>query len=305
MTGRRKVFIVGCGYVGRRLGHALSADHDVFGLVSSTKRLKSLRAARIEPLVLDIDRARRGDLSPVWIRDADLIYLVPPPHEGESDTRLDRFLQLLTERPTVFVYASTTAVYGDLGGGEATESTPVNPNTLRAQRRISAEHMTRVWCTENEVRRVVLRLPAIYGPGRLPLERLQRGEPCIREADSGIVNRIHVDDLIRICLAVLRNPDARGVYNASDGNAHRLTDYLKRVAAAAGLPPPPEVSIEEAQLTFTPERLSFMESSRRIGTQRLREELRVELQYTDVDAGIRASLEEEAAYRRRSKNIEQ
>lgn len=301
MTGRRKVFIAGCGYVGRRLGRILAAEHDVFGLVSSTKHVKSVRAVHIEPVVLDIDRARRGDLSPVWVRDADLIYLVPPPAEGESDARLDRFLQLLTEKPAVFVYASTTAVYGNGNGREVTESATVKPAAPRAQRRVSAEHMTRVWCTENEVRRVVLRLPAIYGPGRLPLDRLRRGEPTISEAECGLSNRIHVDDLVQACLAALRRPEARGVYNISDGHACTITEYLNRVAAIAGLPPPPQISLDEAQLTFTPERLSFFEGSRRISNKRMREELGVDLKYADMEAGIRASLEEEATYRRRKR----
>jgi nucleoside-diphosphate-sugar epimerase len=258
-----------------------------------------MRAAHIEPVALDIDRARRGDLSPVWIRDADLIYLVPPPRTGESDTRLDRFLQLLTEKPAVFVYASTTAVYGNTNGAEVTESAATSPTSARGQRRVSAEHMTRVWCTENEVRRVVLRLPAIYGPGRLPLDRLRRGEPTVRDADCSIVNRIHVDDLVQVILAALRNPHARGVYNVSDGNACTLTHYLNRVAAVADLPPPPQVGLDEAQLTFAPEHLAFFLDSRRISNQRLREELSVVLKYADLDAGIRASLEEEAKWKRK------
>ena len=69
-----------------------------------------------------------------------------------------------------FVYMSTTGVYGDMRGEMVDESTPVRPLTERARRRVSAEEMTRVWCNERRVRRVVLRVPGIYGPGRLPLE---------------------------------------------------------------------------------------------------------------------------------------
>lgn len=298
MSGRSRAFIVGCGYLGRRLGRELGRDQNVFGLVSSTRNIKWLRTLRIEPVVLDLDRAKPGDLSSSWVRKAALFYLVPPRPQGDSDVRLDRFLQLLPEKPRVFVYLSTTGVYGETNGQEVSESTPVNPTAARARRRVSAEHMTRVWCTENEVRRIVLRVPAIYGPGRLPLDRLRNGEPSIREAEAGVTNRIHVDDLVQICLSVADDASARGVYNVSDGNAHTLTEFLNRVAAAAELPPPPQISLDEAQLTFDPERLSFFES-RRVSNRRMREELGIQLKYADLDVGIRASLLEEASYNKK------
>ena len=72
---------------------------------------------------------------------------------------------------------STTGVYGDCRGALVDESTPVNPRTARARRRVNAEEMTRIWCHERQIRRVVLRVPGIYGPGRLPLQRLREGEP--------------------------------------------------------------------------------------------------------------------------------
>src|SRR5690606_34231472 len=108
-----------------------------------------------------------------------------------SDLRLDRFLHLAIVPPRTFVYMSTTGVYGDAGGELVDESTPVRPSTDRARRRVSAEEMTRVWCHERRVRRVVLRVPGIYGPERLPLERLRKSEPVVRPEDAGITNRIH------------------------------------------------------------------------------------------------------------------
>ncbi len=67
------------------------------------------------------------------------------------------------------------------------------------------------------------------------------------------------------------------------------------VAKAAGLPAPPQVSMEEAQLTFSPERLSFLNESRRVSNERMLKHLGVVLKYGDVEAGIRASLAGRAA----------
>jgi nucleoside-diphosphate-sugar epimerase len=284
--------IVGCGYTGQRLAHALRATHTVSAIVRSESSRDKLRAQNVSAAQIDLDTVS-ADTWPLKANQFDntwLFYLAPPPADGVSDSRLDRFLRRITGCPAVFVYMSTTGVYGNTNGAEVDESTAVNPQTDRAQRRMSAEHMTRVWCNENQVRRVVLRVPGIYGPNRVPLVRLQRREPFIRLSEAGVTNRIHVDDLVTACLAVASNDSARGVFNVTDGNSMSSTEFMRRVAALADLPPPLEISREEARLTLSTERMSFLDESRRVSNKRLLSELGLQLQYTDVDAGIRASL---------------
>jgi len=290
VSTRPHVLIVGCGYVGSRLAQKLSANYDVTALVRSAASASALMQHGIKALAIDLDKAKLGAHIPERLEQAAIYYLAPPPHQGESDFRLDRFLQLATVPPAAFIYMSTTGVYGDTKGALVDESTPVAPQTERARRRVSAEEMTRVWCTERRVRRVVLRVPGIYGPGRLPLERLRSREPVVRADEAGISNRIHVDDLVDACVLALTNPEARGTYNVTDGNSCSSTEFLDRVAEIAGLPTSPRVSMDEAQLTFSPERLSFINESRAVSNDRMLKHLGVQLRYADIDAGIRASL---------------
>lgn len=287
---RRHLLIVGCGYVGRRLALALRERFDVSAIVRSQTSAARLAADGVNAAVLDLDRVRSGATIPERLDQAAIVYLTPPPPIGESDLRLDRFLQLAHVPPRAFIYMSTTGVYGDTGGQLVDESSPVRPRTERARRRVSAEEMTRVWCTERRVRRVVLRVPGIYGLDRMPLDRLRKREPVVRAAEAGVSNRIHVDDLVQACIAAIDNHEARGVYNITDGSSITSTEFLQRVARLADLPPPPEVSMEEAQLTFSDERLSFINESRRISNERMLKNLGVQLRFADVDAGIRASL---------------
>lgn len=289
-ASRPHVLIAGCGYTGRRLAPALAQHYDVTALVRTPSSAAELAALQIRGAVLDLDRVKPNSVIPERLEQEAIIYLVPPPSFGESDLRLDRFLQLATVPPKTFVYVSTTGVYGDSEGRLVDESTPVNPRTDRARRRVSAEEMTRVWCTERRVRRVVLRAPGIYGPGRLPLERMRKGEAVVREDEAGISNRIHVEDLASACLAAVMNPEARGVYNITDGNSISATTFVRKVAELANLPDPPQVSMVEAQLTFTPERLSFLNESRRVSNERMLKHLGVKLKYADYVEGIRASL---------------
>lgn len=282
--------IVGCGYVGRRLAAHLTPTHTVTAIVASERSARELARDGLNAAAVDLDGVQRTH--PLLQHDADttIFYLAPPPGTGESDTRINRFLELSKGAPAALVYMSTTGVYGNAEGAAVDESTPVNPLTQRAQRRVSAEEITRVWCAERQVRRVVLRVPGIYGPQRLPLDRLRQGEPVVREEEAGYSNHIHVDDLVEICLCVARNEEARGIYNATDGNHITSTAFARLVATAAGLPMPREVSMDEAQLTFSPMRLSFLNESRRVSNQRLLKHLGVKLKYADVAEGIRASL---------------
>jgi nucleoside-diphosphate-sugar epimerase len=289
---RPHLMIAGCGYVGRRLAKLLSQRFDVTALVRTASSASELSTEGIRSMVLDLDRVRMNTSIPERLDQEAIIYLVPPPSFGESDLRLDRFLQLASVPPKCFVYMSTTGVYGDSGGALVDESAAVNPRTDRARRRVTAEEMTRVWCTERRVRRVVLRAPGIYGPGRLPVERLRRGDAIVREEEAGISNRIHVDDLVSACIAAVMNPEARGVYNITDGNSISSSTFLRTLAELAGIHAPPQVSMVEAQLTFSMDRLSFLNESRRVSNDRMLKHLGVTLKYPDYVEGIRASLKE-------------
>jgi nucleoside-diphosphate-sugar epimerase len=287
---RPHLIIAGCGYVGRRLALQLADRYDIIGLVRTASSGEALASEGIRATVLDLDRVRATASIPERLDQEAIVYLAPPPSFGESDLRLDRFLQLASVPPKTFVYISTTGVYGDTEGAMVDESTPVAPRTDRARRRVTAEEMTRVWCTERHVRRVVLRVPGIYGPGRLPIERMRKGEAIVREDEAGISNRIHVDDLVSACISAITNPEARGVYNVTDGTAVSASTFLKTLTELAGLPPPPQVSMVEAQLTFSPERLTFLNESRRVSNERMLKHLGVKLRYPDFVEGIRESL---------------
>jgi nucleoside-diphosphate-sugar epimerase len=138
-----------------------------------------------------------------------------------------------------------------------------------------------------------LRVPGIYGPGRLPLERLRRGEPAIVPEEATPGNRIHVSDLVTACVAagVAAAADGR-IYNVTDGSEDSLTEYLLRVARIAKLPAPPLVSRADAQRALSETSWSFLAESRRVDNRRMLDELGVPLLFHDLDTGISASLDE-------------
>jgi nucleoside-diphosphate-sugar epimerase len=291
----RKCLIVGCGYTGMRLARRLRASWRVAALARSAGGAARLEAEGLATVPADLDAPIAPEPRAALQAAADLaavVYLAPPPDSGDTDPRLERFLEALgAARPSAFLYMSTTGVYGDTGGERVTEASPVAPANDRARRRVAAERAATAWCEDRGVRAVVLRVPGIYGPHRLPLDRLRRGEPALRPEDAGPGNRIHVDDLVTACVAALERP-AQGVFNVTDGNPASTTLYLQRTAELAGLPPPALVALAEASGRIAPGMLAFLVESRLVDNRRMREELGVVPRYQRLEDGIAASLAE-------------
>jgi len=282
--------IVGCGYAGRRLARRLQPRWRVLATARSDPAAAELQAAGIEVVRADLDAALAPGLLETAVDGAAIAYLAPPPDHGTDDARLARFLAALGHaQPPVLLYMSTTGVYGDAGGVVVTEDSPLLPANDRSRRRVAAETAAQGWCAGRGVRCVILRVPGIYGPGRLPLDRLRRGEPALRPEDAGPGNRIHVEDLVTACVAGLERP-VSGAFNVTDGNPASTTEFLQRTAAIAGLAPPPLVALADAPGRISAGMLAFLRESRRVDNRRMREELGVELRYARLDDGIAASL---------------
>lgn len=139
-------------------------------------------------------------------------------------------------------------------------------------------------------------MPGIYGPRRLPRARLEHRLPVLAEAESPYSNRIHVDDLIRACLAAVSS-DFIGLVHVSDGHPSTMTDYFNRVADALGLPRPEQISREEAQQNLSREMLSYLSESKRMDITRMRTVLGVEPDYPDLDRGLSDCVASEKAVR--------
>lgn len=281
------VLIIGCGDIGERVARLeRSEGRTVAGLVRSEKSARRLRAAGIQAITIDLDAP--ASLSNLPIRNTVVYYFAPPPGEGVTDPRMEAFVAAMTPLnfPRRLVLISTTGVYGDCHGEWVTEDRPPNPQVDRARRRLAAETTLQTWSGKSGVPVVILRVPGIYGPGYLPEERLRSGEPVLREDESPFSNRIHADDLARICVAAACHDLPRLLYNVSDGHPTTMTDFFYRVADVLGIPRPPAITMEQARRQLGQGMLSYLAESKRIDNRRMREELGVELMYPDLASGL-------------------
>ncbi len=285
------MLITGCGYIGTRLAQRLQEQGEaVRGVVRSSQSAEHIGSLVIPVIRCDLD----SDPLPAGSTERQQIfYLAPPPAEGVRDTRIRQFLDALPSsgQPRRIVYVSTTGVYGDCHGAWVDESCPVDPQVDRARRRWDAEQQLRAWRERSGGELVILRVAGIYGPGKLPLERLRRGVPMVKQEDAPWTNRIHADDLVSVCIAAMQRGGDGEVYNACDGSPGNMTDYFNRVADAAGLPRPPVIGMADARRELSAGLLSYLAESRRLSNHKLVRELGVELRYPKLSDGLAACFE--------------
>lgn len=280
--GKPSILIIGCGDIGTRVAKQLSLGHRVFALTSSSHRFQELREAGATPILGNLDQPES-----LW-RLAGLaqtvIHLAPPQNQGNRDHRTRNLLRILAQGSSAvrrLIYVSTTGVYGDHQGARVSELTPVNPQSERAQRRVDAERVLRLWGPAHGVAVTILRVPGIYAANRLPLERLQSQTPALLPEEDAYSNHIHSDDLARLVCAAVYHGKSQRVINACDGNETKMGDYFDEVADAFGLARAPRMPANQLQEIVSPMLWSFMRESRRVTNTRL-SELKTPLRYPSV-----------------------
>lgn len=276
-----KFLVVGGGYTGARVLSALPTAMGVGRRNSHNSQRPFLQRNFDDKTPDTIDIAGRYTL----------LYTVPPSAEHDDDLRLQRLLGALSAPPARIVYLSTTGVYGNRDGELTDETVLPAPSSPRAKRRWDAEQTLLHYCSNTSTDLLVLRVPGIYGPGRLGLDRIEAATPIISEQDAKPANRIHVDDLVRCCIAAMQPDAPTGVVNVGDGDHRSATWFANTVAKITGLKPPPQIPRDQAMRSFPPRRRSFLQESRRLDTSRMRDKLGVLPLYSNPEDGIKASLQ--------------
>jgi cupin fold WbuC family metalloprotein len=242
-----RITILGGGYVGMALARHWRGDPSLQVTITSTREE---RRPELE-LLADHVAILRGDdattLKAVLSDSEALVLCLAPTANQQVDaatyakTYTDTFLalqKLLVELPQLrqIVYTGSCSVYGNAEGGWVDESTPANPRDAQGQVLLEAEQLL-LACSSPERRVCVLRLGAIYGPGRELAARLRRLAGSTR-AGSGAQhsNWIHRDDVVG-AISTAVHCGWQGLVNVVDDQPLPLAELLQRVCEAAGYAP--------------------------------------------------------------------
>ena len=272
----------GHGYSARALARLLvPRGWTLYGTTRKPEKCALLEAEGVIPILWP-----DGDLSEALNAATHILMSAAPGEEG--DPVLARYgleIAEIAERLSWAGYLSTTGVYGDHQGAWVDETAALTPATRRGQMRVEAE---REWAQIPGLPLHIFRLAGIYGPGRGPFEKVRNGTARRIIKPGQIFSRIHVEDIAQVLAASTLRPNPGAAYNVCDNNPAPPQDVIGYAAELLGLPLPPEVSFEEAEMS--PMARSFYAESKKVDNTRIKEELGVDLIYPDYQTGLQALL---------------
>lgn len=237
------VLLTGCGDLGTEAGLRFAAlGHRVVGWRRSPAKLP----AAIEGAAADLGSA---DLPPVPPDTTAVVIAVAADAPSEEAYRtayvrgvanvLDA-LERDAVTPGRIIFISSTAVYGDAGGGWIDESTAPDPGGFSGRVLLEAEELLHASLAGTSTTGISLRLGGIYGPGRTRLlDQVKTGDAVIPH-DVRYTNRIHRDDAAAaiVHLATME-PAPSPAYLGVDNEPADLGSVLRFLATQLGQPAPP------------------------------------------------------------------
>ncbi len=280
VPGMSTLLSLGHGYSAQALADRLiPKGWTVIGTTRSADKARAFAAAGVEPLIWP------ADLGPALDRATHILISAAP--DAAGDPFLRAAAGIAHARVGWVGYLSTTGVYGDHQGGWVDETTPLTPQSDRGRWRVLAEDQWRA--TGLPVH--VFRLAGIYGPDRGPFEKVRDGTARRIIKPGQVFSRIHVADIAQVLMASMARPNPGAAYNVCDNDPAPPQNVLSHAAHLLGLPDPPAVPFEEADLG--PMATSFYSESKRVRNDRIKNELGVRLLYPTYHEGLQALLAEE------------
>lgn len=242
-----RITIVGCGYVGLALARHWHSQ-GIGPLTLTTTR--SERVDELQPLaerVLVLRAAERDALRQALEAAEVAVFCLAPGGDRPVDAAayaatyrdsIATLVELLPDLPQLrhCVYTSSCSLYGDAAGGWVDESTPAAPRDDHGRVLLESEQLLEA-CRAGGRRLCLLRLGALYGPGRELVPRLRRLAGTSRPGSGAQhSNWVHRDDAAgAIAAAVAGGWD--GLVNVVDDEPLPLATLLERFCRAAGEPP--------------------------------------------------------------------
>ncbi len=214
------------GFLGKTVfKELLSKKFDVFSLGrKETKESKKHFNWNLKEAISHIDNLCYDSV----IHIAGKAHSVPKTEEEKQEfyainhlaiTRLFSKIDELDQKPNQIVYISTVAVYGLDKGKDISEKLIPQPNTPYGKSKLKGENEVISYCTDNNIKYLILRLPLIVGhkpPGNLGkiISSIQKGSYVSFNNNSANKSMVLAKDIAR--LLTKENLEG-GIYNLTDG----------------------------------------------------------------------------------------
>lgn len=253
-----KNFIVtgGAGFIGSHVVDLLaSSGHRVMVLDNfSTGRHETLLPERPNVSVVECDIRSDGEVMSAFLVEKDIDAVIHLAAQAAITTAMKNpytdlsvngmgtlTLLKISEKFKVkrFIYASTSAVYGDRLLGMS-EDTPIRPENYYGVSKATGELYTRI----ADLRTTILRFGNVYGPRQVPIGENQVIARMMRHLFKGdefhifgdgkqCRDFVYVEDVARaVVMAIDRST---GIYNISGGKSYSINQVARMVAMTYGM----------------------------------------------------------------------
>lgn len=262
-----ELFIYGFGFSGEALARRMVQRG---WSLSATARTPDKAKALTDLGITPVDPDDRAAMIAAMGRARAVLITAPPGPEGCP--ALQQIVPALAQSgafPDWIGYLSTTGVYGDLQGRWAFEVSALRASSMEGARRVGAEQDWRQVGQGMGLSVTVFRLPGIYGPGRSAFDRLRAGNASRVIKPGQVFSRVHVEDIASGLEASIDRPRAGGIYNLCDDEPAPPQDVITYAATLAGLPLPPEVSVD----SLRPIAQRFYAENKRVSNALAKQEL--------------------------------
>ena len=278
----KRLLSLGHGYSARALAARLVPEGwHIVGTTRSADKMAQIAATGVEPV-----QWPGSDLAPLIAEFPNILISAGPSPDGDPVlAQLRDTIACAASGIRWLGYLSTTGVYGDRNGGWVDEHTALTPSTSRGQARVAAEA---AWQAIPDLPLHVFRLAGIYGPGRGPFAKVRNGTARRIIKQGQVFSRIHVEDIASGLELSLNAPNSGAIYNMCDDAPAPPEDVIGHAAELLGMPVPPAVAFEDAEMT--PMARSFYAESKRVRNDLIKRELGWVPRYPDYRSGLAALL---------------
>ena len=245
----REVLVTGAtGFVGTHVAEALTQRVPrVRAIVRSTSDTTRLRELGVEPVVVSLEDERGLESA---VSGADVIIHLAALTHAKTEAALQRVNGGGTEalvaaalnatvQPRRFVYLSSLAAVGPSSGRRLGSNDVPAPLTAYGRSKLAGE--AALAKRADSIEAVILRAPAVYGPGDREMLRFFRlAKTGLMPLPAGAerpLQLVHVKDLARgIAMAALHE-GVTGTYNIAEDRAYGWREVCRLIGESVGRTP--------------------------------------------------------------------
>lgn len=255
-----RLFFAGYGYISKHVACLLPNEVLLGSVHSATQESDSVQLCHFD----SINEATLEGVTHI---------VISIPSNEFGDPFFNSFAHILPESLKSVIYLSSNSVYGNHHGEWVKETSSFNNPPQAALHRIKAENQ---WL-DSTINTTILRLSAIYGPGRSMVESIKQNKPIIYK-ENQVFSRTHKADVANVIKTVIEHKVINEIFNVSDDHPSSSLEVAKFITQKHGLKMPPVIDWET--LPENDPMKHYFQNSKKVSNQKLKDYFEMNLEFS-------------------------